>query len=141
MEKYREQTQDHRRIIERFIHIQTGKQLSVQPSRRGPGKLSPLKSSLNWNKRQKNLKKIDAENIQILDRLANPKPSINLEEFNRFSRQQRNLGERLHKSKRSDFLRASEWRKEYLRKTLSKDLQLRMSTELEPTDRISPELP
>ena len=44
----------------------------------------------------------------------------------------------MKRSKKSDLYRASEWRKEYLRKTLSKDLQARMSSDLASSSRISP---
>ena len=58
--------------------------------------------------------------------------------FESEARKQAYVAEQLKRSKKSDLYRASEWRKEYLRKTLSKDLQARMSSELASSSRLSP---
>lgn len=80
METWRDQNKEHLRLISRFNEIGNGKMLSVDKSRNDfDWTFSTLQQkepgSLNYTLRKDFIEQTDKKNIQLLERLANPKIS------------------------------------------------------------------
>lgn len=63
---------------------------------------------MNFHQRQMRLKKIDADNMRLLERLANPKKSLNKDEWDSFAVHHEHRRDRLIRSKKPDVLAMQE---------------------------------
>lgn len=110
----KEQYKVHMRLIDRLLEIENGKQLSVANHYQQLPKIRPEKvedktiyqhftRSMNVRLRQSRQKLIDKQNLNIIDKIINPKTSesIDFNKHQEFYRKQMKLKQRISRSNRN----------------------------------------